>query len=106
MHRVIRLRHALEAALRHPLLGPLLLLALAAMLAFVALHALEHGLAGALFTCAILAAAALRLAIAVCRWFRAAAGQALPAGRAPPRRESLIGTGPEPLSVVAFPLRR
>ena len=59
---MIRLRQSLEAGLRHPLLGPVLLIHLGLILAFVAFHAVEHGV-GLLLTCTILAAVALRLVV-------------------------------------------
>lgn len=43
---MIRLRRQIERGLRHPLAGPLLLLLIAALVVFVALHELTEGLPG------------------------------------------------------------
>jgi putative effector of murein hydrolase LrgA (UPF0299 family) len=64
---VIRLRESLDDALRHPLLGPLLLLFLALTLAFVSLHAIEHGVEGLLFSCVLLVATGLPLVVVLGR---------------------------------------
>ena len=60
--RVIRLRQSLEVGLRHPLLGPVLLVCLAFVLVFVVLHAVEHGVDGLLLSCVMVAAAFVRFA--------------------------------------------
>ena len=83
---MIRLRQSIEVGLRHPLLGPVLLLLLALLLVFVIFHTVEHGVEGLLFSCAILAAVALRLVVVLGRTWRAAADQLQVLGRAPPRR--------------------
>lgn len=61
---MIRLRQSLDAGLRHPLLGPALVVFLALVLAFAALHAVEHGVEGLLLSCAAVAAVALRMLVA------------------------------------------
>ena len=53
--RVIRLRQSLVAGLRHPILGPALLLCLAFVLVFVVLHSIEHGVEGLLLSCVMVA---------------------------------------------------
>ncbi len=89
---MIRLREALETGLRHPLLGPLLLLCLGLILAFVVFHTIEHGVEGMLFACAIVAAVALRLVVVRGRIWRVRPG-----------RLSLVGRGPPQPSASAFP---
>jgi hypothetical protein len=83
---VIRLRQSLDAGLQHPLFGPLLLLLLAAILAFVFLHTIEHGVEGLFFAYVILVAASLRLVVVIGRTWRARVDQLPLLGRAPPRR--------------------
>ena len=83
---MIRLRHSIQAGLRHPLLGPLLLLFLALILGFVVLHTVEHGVEGLLFSCAILAAVSLRLVVVLGRTWRASNRQLPVLGRSPPKR--------------------
>ena len=83
---VIRLRQSIESGLRHPLLGPLLVLFLGLLLAFVIFHTVEHGVEGLLFSCAILAAVSLRLVVVIGRSWRAATDQLPLSRRAPPRR--------------------
>lgn len=103
---MIRLRQSLDAGLRHPLLGPLLLLVLALLLSFLFLHVAEHELERLLLTCAVLAAVALRLVLA-------------PEGRLTPIRPIPATTRrgspppavarampPPPSAVFALPLRR
>ena len=103
---VIRLRQLLDAGLRHPLLGPFLLLFLALILAFVVLHTIEHGVEGLLFSCAILLAACLRLMVVIGRTWRATAEQLPLLGRAPPRRaRRLLPPSRVPPVLVALPLR-
>ena len=106
MTPVIRLRRSLDRGLRHPLLGPLLLLSLALVLAFVVFHVVEHGVEGLLFSCAIVAAASLRLAAVLGRT-RGATIEPLPLlGRSPPRQVlSLRPTIRIPTFFVALPLR-
>jgi hypothetical protein len=104
--RVIRLRQSLEAGLRHPLLGPVLVLSLAFVLAFVILHAVEHGVEGLLFTCAVVAAVFLRLVVVVGRMSLARRGSGTTTLRGPPPR----ATGREPAlrsppTLAALPLR-
>ena len=103
---VIRLRQLLDAGLRHPLLGPLLLLFLALILAFVVLHTIEHGVEGLLFSCMLLVAAGLRLAVVVGRTWLATVDQLPFFGRAPPRRvlRLLPPSGAPPVPLV-LPLR-
>lgn len=43
---MIRLRQQIERGLRHPLVGPLLLLLLAVLVVFIALHETSEGIAG------------------------------------------------------------
>ena len=88
--RVIRLRQSIEAGLRHPLLGPLLLLALAIVLVFVVFHTVEHGVAGLLFSCAILAAASLRLVVVLGRTWRATTEPRPLVSRGPPSRSLYV----------------
>lgn len=104
---MIRLRQSIEAGLRHPLWGPLLLVFLAVILAFVALHAIEDGAEGLLFTCAIIAAAGLRLLVVVLgRTWLATAHEPPLFGRAPPRRTlRLLPPSRVPPAHVALPLR-
>jgi len=103
---VIRLRQSIEAGLRHPLLGPLLLLLLGLMLAFMFLHTVEHGVEGLLFSCAIVAAAGLRLLVVLGRTWRATPDPLPPAGRAPPRRAlRLLTPRGETPDLFALPLR-
>ena len=91
--------------MRHPLLGPLLLLFLALMLAFVVFHIVEHGVEGLLFSCAILAAVALRLVVVLGRTWRTTLDPLPLVGRGPPRRwlGRITNTGP-PVR-LALPLR-
>jgi hypothetical protein len=104
---VIRLREALESGLRHPLLGPLLLLFLALILAFVVLHTIEHGVEGLLFSCAILAAVAVRLVVVVGRACRLRVGALPLAGRGPPQKSaSALPPIRGPAVLFAVPLRR
>lgn len=100
---MIRLRQSLDAGLRHPLLGPLLLLALALLLSFLVLHSAEHDLEQLLFTCAMLAAVALQVVVAP-RVYRAREPEqvaAVPCRGGPGARSSL-----PPPPAYAFPLRR
>ncbi|MCP9486260.1 MAG: hypothetical protein MSC30_10390 [Gaiellaceae bacterium MAG52_C11] len=105
---MIRLRQSLERGLRHPLLGPFLLLLLGLVLAFMVFHAIEHGVEGQLFMCVLLAAAVLRLVVIIGRAHRIRLeGRAL-SDRAPPRaraRRLLRATRP-PTFLFALPLRR
>ena len=108
-HRpVIRLRQSLERGLRHPLLGPLLLLLLGLVLAFMVFHTIEHGVEGQLFTCVLLAGAALRLVVVIGRAHRTRLeGRAL-SDRAPPRvrERRLLRASRPPTFLFALPLRR
>jgi hypothetical protein len=53
---VIKLRRQIERGLRHPVVGPLLLLALAVLVAFMALHVTSESISGhAELICAALA---------------------------------------------------
>lgn len=103
---MIRLRQSLEAGFRHPLLGPLLLLALAFVLAFVVIHVVEHGVEGLLVTCAVLAAVALRLVVVLGRTWRPGAARSSVAGRSPPRHRPALPSQPPPAAALAAPLRR
>ena len=104
--RVIWLRQSLEAGLRHPLLGPVLLLFLAFVLAFVVLHTVEHGVEGLLFTCAIMAAVVLRFVIVLGRISLVRRELRLPARRGPPRWASGLLPAPRPpTAAFALPLR-
>lgn len=106
IRRVIRLRQSIEAGLRHPVLGPLLLLALALMLAFVVLHTVEHGVVGLLFSCAILAAVGLRLVVVLGRTWRATTEPRILVGRGPPRRTRyLLPASLVTTVLTALPLR-
>ncbi len=103
---MIRLRQSLEAGLRHPLLGPLLLLFLGLILAFVILHTVEHGVEGLLFSCVIVVAMSLRLVVVRGRTWRAATGQLPLRGRAPPRRAlRFLPSSRLQTVLVALPLR-
>lgn len=103
---MIRLRQSLDAGLGHPLLGPLLLLFLALILAFMFLHTVEDGLEGLLFTCILLIATSLRLGVVVGRTWRAATPERSLFGRAPPRRVlRLLPPNRRPPVLVALPLR-
>ncbi len=103
---VIRLRQSLEAGLRHPLLGPLLLLFLGLILAFVILHTIEHGVEGLLFSCVVVVAMSLRLVVVLGRTWRAATHQLPPRGRAPPRRAlRFLPPSRLPPVLAALPLR-
>lgn len=104
---MIRLGRSIEAGLRHPLLGPLLLLLLALILAFVVFHTVEHGVEGLLFSCAILAAVSLRLAVVLGRTWRASSEQSAVLGRGPP--EGTLSRVPSTLTPTVHlvrPLRR
>ena len=104
---MIRLRHDLHAALGHPVAGPLLLLLLALLLSFVFLHALEHGLEGALLMCVMLIVVGLRLFVAQRTRFRPAPAPASCCGRAPPGGGvRLLVRAPLPAAGLAIPLRR
>ena len=106
IRRVIRLRQSIEAGLRHPVLGPLLLLALALMLAFVVLHTLEHGVEGLLFWCMIIAAVVLRLVVVLGRTWRATTGRLPLISRGPPRRAlCLLPASRLPTALSDLPLR-
>jgi len=92
--------------LRHPLVGPLLLLLIGIVLAFAIFHTIEHGVEGELFTCGILAAALLRLVLTV-RELPRRHERARRDGRAPPPAPNRLGLpivlrGP----MFAVPLRR
>ncbi len=103
---VIRLRHSIEPGLRHPLLGPLLLIFLGLILAFVVLHTVEHGVEGVLFSCVIIAALSPRLVIVLGRTWRAATDQLPLRGRAPPRRAlRVLPPSRLPPVLAALPLR-
>lgn len=103
---MIRLRHSLEVGLRHPVLGPLLLLFLGLILAFMVFHTVEHGAEGLLFSYAILAAVTLRLVIVLGRRSRAAIDQSQLLGRAPPRRAlNFLPANRVPTVLFALPLR-
>lgn len=104
---MIRLRQVVEAGLRHPLWGPLLLVFLAVILAFVALHTIEDGAEGLLLTCAIVAAAGLRLlAVVPGRTWLATAHDLPLFGRAPPTRaRRLLPRSRLSPVLLALPLR-
>lgn len=103
---MIRLRQFLEVALRHPLLGLLLLVFLGLVLAFMVFHTVEHGVEGLLFSCAILAAATVRLLAARGSTRRASTAAPTLFGRPPPRQVGrlLQPRRPAPLR-LALPLR-
>lgn len=104
---MIRLRQALETGLRHPLLGPLLLLCLGLLLAFVVFHTVEHGVEGLLFSCAILAAVTLRLVVVRGRIWRVRLGRLPLAGRGPPQPvAAALPAIRRPTVLFALPLRR
>lgn len=104
---MIRLRRRIHLTLRHPVVGPLLLVVLAVLLAFVILHGVEHGVEGELFTCGILAAAALRLVVIALRRLARSAERAELPGRSPPRAPECRARLHPPLAAPAFfPLRR
>lgn len=104
---VIRLRETVQAGLRHPVLGPLVLALLVVLLAFLVLHAAEDGIAGELFACAIAIAAAATILVPPLRAAAGAAAVALRAGRAPPpvwlRRAPSLAP---PTALLGIPLRR
>lgn len=105
---MIRLRQSIERGLRHPVLGPLLLLLLGLVLAFMVFHAIEHGVEGQLFACVLFAAAALRLVVVVGRERPIRFdGRAL-TDRAPPRARALrlLRVTRQPTFLFALPLRR
>jgi hypothetical protein len=103
---VIRLRQSLDAALRHPFVGPLLLLFLALMLAFVCLHTIEHGVEGLLFSCVLLVAASVRLVVVVGRvWRTTEADSFLPSRGPPPRLARCDRPPPAARTPVVLPLR-
>lgn len=103
---MIRLRHSIEPGLRHPLLGPLLLIFLGLILAFVVLHTVEHGVEGVLFSCVIIVAVSLRLVVVLGRTWRAATDQLPLRGRAPPRRAlRVLPPSRLPPVLAALPLR-
>lgn len=103
---MIRLRQSIEAGFRHPLVGPLLLLALALILAFVVLHTVEHGVEGLLFSCAVLAAVGLRLVVVLGRTWRASTRHLPVRGRASrKRRLRRLPARLEPTVLLARPLR-
>jgi hypothetical protein len=103
---VIRLRQSLEATLRHPLLGPLLLVFMALVLAFVCLHTIEHGVEGLLFSCVLLVAAGVRLVVVVGRVWRASQVDGSRPSRGPPAR-FVRANRPPPAApaLVVLPLR-
>lgn len=103
---MIRLRQSLEAGFRHPLLGPLLLLALAFVPAFVVMNVVEHGVEGLLVTCAVLAAVAVRLVVVLGRTWRARPARPSVAGRSPPRYRPAPLPQLPPVTALAAPLRR
>lgn len=103
---MIRLRQSIEAGLRHPVLGPLLLLFLALVLAFVVFHTVEHGVEGLLFSCAIIAAVSVRLMVVLGRTWRGTTDQLPLFGRGPPRRTlRLTSQSRAPTIHIALPLR-
>ena len=72
--------------MRHPILGPLLILFVAALLAFLVFHAVEDGTAGELIICAMAVAAAARLLLRPQREPSRRELRPLLPGRAPPPR--------------------
>lgn len=105
---MIRLRQSLERGMRHPLVGPFLLLLLGLVLAFVVFHAIEDGVAGQLFTCALLAAAALRLVVLLTRTRGIRVEGRVSADRGPlrERERRLLQVTRPTASLLALPLRR
>ena len=105
--RVIQLRQSIERGLRHPLLGPVLLLLLGLVLAFMVFHAIEHGVEGQLFTCVLLAAAVFRLVALNGRVRFIRLEPRVLTDRAPPRShpDRLLRTR-APAFLFALPLRR
>jgi hypothetical protein len=103
---VIRLRRSIDAGLRHPLLGPVLLLLLALVLAFVVLHTVEHGVEGLLFTCAVMAAVVLRFVIVVGRVSLVRRELRVSPRRGPPWWSAWLLPAPRPpTAAFALPLR-
>lgn len=88
-------------------MGPLLLVFLCVVLAFVAVHAVEHGFVGELFTCGMLAAFALRLIEILNRRQAESRLPARPSWRAPPvRRPASARSTRVTTFLFASPLRR
>ncbi len=104
---MIRLRKSIQAGLRHPILGPLVLLLLALLLAFVVLHAIEDGIAGELFACVFAAAAVIRLVTRPPRVLARFSLAFTAADRAPPWRffGSVVTYSPS-AALLSTPLRR
>lgn len=103
---MIRLRQSIEAGLQHPVAGPLLLLSLALLLAFVVLHMIEHGVEALLVSCVILTAVLLRLGVMLGRTPRATAEQSALVSRGPPRcAVRFPRAGGVPTVLSALPLR-
>lgn len=104
---MLRLRHTIERGLRHPLVGPVLLVFLGLLLVFVVFHAVEHGALGDVLVCVAMAAFGLRLLLL--------GGPALFAQRqlgvAPERAPPIVQTGvhgvtPALSPAFSSPLRR
>lgn len=105
--RVIRLRESIQAGLRHPILGPLVLLLLGLLLAFVILHAVEDGIAGELFACVFAAVVVIRLLARPPRVLARVSLAFTATDRAPPWRffGSVVAYSPS-AALLSTPLRR
>ena len=107
MARVIRLRNVLQASLKHPVYAPLVLLVLGLLLAFVVFHVVEHGVAGELFACAILAAVVLRLVVLGRRFAGSSVEWSALTDRGPPAWSSSAPPAfSAPAALLSPPLRR
>ena len=103
---MIRLRQQIERGLRHPVIGPLLLLLLAVLVVFIALHETSEGVAGHVELICVALAMVLIAAVPLTEALRLTVRKcgASPS-RAPPRanlRLRLAGTG---TSCSLHPLR-
>ena len=104
---MIQLRQAIQAGLKHPLLGPFVLLVFAVLLVFVGLHVVEHGIQGELFACVFAAAALVGLLTSPRRGLPRVSVAVTTADRAPPRRffGSVVAYAPA-AALLSTPLRR
>lgn len=89
------------------MLGPLLVLCVALVLAFLVFHTVEHGVEGLFLSCALALVVATRLAVVTGRISRISPELASRARRGPPRpiQGSQVPLG-RCAAVVALPLRR
>ena len=102
---MIRLRCQLERGLRHPVLGPLLLLALVVLVAFIALHETSEGMAGHAELICIAIAIVLLVAVPLIQGLPVAARPAgTQSSRAPPRAHGALHS-PRSYTLGFHPLR-